>query len=60
MRLLKVSPGVISMTGWATLARERADQLEDQISDLQTPGVDNKELDKLSRKLANVRTDHID
>ncbi len=47
------------MTGWATLARERADQLEDQISDLQTPGFDNKELDKLSRKLADVRTDHI-
>lgn len=51
---------VISMTGWATLARERADQLEDQISDLQAPGADNKELDRLSRKLANVRTDHID
>jgi hypothetical protein len=48
------------MTGWATLARERADLLEDQISYLQTPGVDNKELDKLSGKLADVRTDYID
>jgi hypothetical protein len=48
------------MTGWATLARERADQLEDQISDLQTSGADNEELRKMGARLTTVRTHHID
>lgn len=51
--------GVFSMTGWATLARERADQLQDQLSDLLTAGADKAKLDSLSGKLTAVRNDHI-
>ena len=42
------------------MARERADELEGQISDLQTSGVDDRELSGLSEKLAGVRANHID
>lgn len=48
------------MTGWATLARERADLLEEQIADLQAAGVDHRILDTLSGKLALVRDNQID
>lgn len=48
------------MTGWVTLARERADELEDQIFEFQASGVDNTELSRLSEKLAGVRKDHVD
>ncbi|MGE5292892.1 MAG: hypothetical protein ACM3ML_38040 [Micromonosporaceae bacterium] len=48
------------MTSWTTLARERADFLEDQISDLRTVGVAQDKLDSLSGKLAGVRVRHID
>ena len=53
------SEGVIPMTGWATLARERADLLEDEISDLRAAGADVEKLDTLSGKLADVRMHHI-
>ena len=48
------------MTGWATLAREHADQLQVQIADLQAAGVDKERLDGLRAELENVRTQHID
>ena len=48
------------MTGWATLARERADLLEDQILDLRAAGADKEKLDILHEKLAEVRMHHID
>ena len=48
------------MTGWATLARERADLLQDQIRELRAAHVDTEELDILSGKIAAVRKDHID
>lgn len=60
MKWLEVILGVIPMTGWATLARERADLLDDQISDLQSAGADQGKLDSLSGKLADVRMQHID
>lgn len=48
------------MTGWTTLARERADLLEDQIHDLRAARADNEKLDRLQGKLADVRIHHID
>lgn len=48
------------MTGWATKARERAELLEDQISDLRLQGIDQGKLDILSGKLTDVREHHID
>jgi hypothetical protein len=47
------------MTGWETKARERADLLEEQISDLQWAGIDQGKLDTLSAELADVRRRHI-
>jgi hypothetical protein len=48
------------MTGWATLADERADLLEEKISDSGAAGADKQALESLSRKLADVRIRHID
>lgn len=48
------------MTGWATLARERADLLKDQIQDLQAAGADEEKLGNLREELADVRKHHID
>lgn len=48
------------MTGWTTLARERADLLEEQILDLRAARADQERLDALRGKLAEVRTHHID
>jgi hypothetical protein len=55
-----MDPGVIAMTGWATLARERADQLEDEISYLQAAKLADGQLDGLADQLKEVRTNHID
>lgn len=55
-----MDPGVIAMTGWATLARERADELEDKISDLQSSRLFDGELTGLAGKLEEVRRNNID
>jgi uncharacterized membrane protein len=48
------------MTGWAALAGERADLLDERISAFQAAGADKQTLDSLSRKLADVRMRDID
>lgn len=48
------------MTGWATLARERADLLADKISDLRAAGTDEQKLNRLAGKLTAVRARDIE
>jgi hypothetical protein len=47
------------MTGWATLARERADRLDDEISDLRDEGIAAAKLDRLHHELDEVREHHL-
>ncbi len=51
---------VILMTGWVTKVRERAELLDNQISDLRAQGANQDQLDALSERIKDVRKGFID